>query len=90
MIPAAFGMRKRLGALRMPVVVVAGALDRLIDTHEQSARLHADVEGSSFHLVSGAGHMVHQTAPEAVMAAIDEAAEADARPAPRAVCKLRS
>jgi pimeloyl-ACP methyl ester carboxylesterase len=47
--------------------------DRLIDIEDQSARLHADIPQSTFHRVPGAGHMVHQTATNAVMSAIDEA-----------------
>ena len=63
----------------MPVVIVAGARDHLIDTATQSARLHKDLGHSRFHAVAGAGHMVHQTATGAVMAAIDEAAAAQER-----------
>lgn len=76
MVPEAWSASDGYGALRMPVVIVAGARDRLIDTAKQSARLHEDVGHSSFHAVAGAGHMVHQTATRAVMAAIDEAAAA--------------
>jgi pimeloyl-ACP methyl ester carboxylesterase len=79
MVPEAWSASDGYGALRMPVVIVAGARDRLIDTAKQSARLHEDVAHSSFHAVAGAGHMVHQTATRAVMAAIDEAAAAKAR-----------
>jgi pimeloyl-ACP methyl ester carboxylesterase len=57
----------------MPVVIVAGEKDRLIDIDNQSARLHRDVTQSTFHRVPRAGHMVHQTATDAVMSAIDEA-----------------
>ncbi len=76
MIPDAFGMRAHYGALAMPVVIIAGELDRLIDTERQSGQLHGDIAHSTFHSVPGAGHMVHQTAMSAVMDAIDEAAEA--------------
>lgn len=79
MVPEAWAASDGYGALRMPVVIVAGVRDRLIDTAKQSARLHEDVGHSSFHAVAGAGHMVHQTATSAVMAAIDEAATAKAR-----------
>ena len=79
MVPEAWSASDGYGALQMPVVIVAGARDRLIDTAKQSARLHEDVGHSSFHAVAGAGHMVHQTATSAVMAAIDEAAAAKAR-----------
>jgi pimeloyl-ACP methyl ester carboxylesterase len=74
MVPEAWSASDSYGALQMPVVIVAGVRDRLIDTANQSARLHDDIRHSSFHAVEGAGHMVHQTATRAVMAAIDEAA----------------
>ncbi len=76
MIPDAFALRAKYGDLTMPVVIIAGDLDRLIDTDRQSAQLHRDVGHSTFHSVAGAGHMVHQTAMVEVMAAIDEAAGA--------------
>jgi pimeloyl-ACP methyl ester carboxylesterase len=76
MIPDAIGMRVRYGELAMPVVIIAGELDRLIDTVRQSEQLHHDVGHSTFHSVPGSGHMVHQTAMSEVMAAIDEAARA--------------
>ena len=76
MIPDAFAFSKRYADLKMPVVIVAGEEDRLIDIDKQSARLHADVTHSTLHRVPGAGHMVHQTATDAVMGAVDEAAGA--------------
>jgi pimeloyl-ACP methyl ester carboxylesterase len=79
MIPEAWAASEAYAALQMPVVIVAGARDRLIDTAKQSARLHEAIGHSSFHAVPGAGHMVHQTATRAVMAAIDEAAAAKTR-----------
>jgi pimeloyl-ACP methyl ester carboxylesterase len=82
MIPNAFRMQGDYADLKMPVVIISGDDDRLIDV-DQSARLHEEVAQSSLHRVRGAGHMVHQTAPAAIMAAIDEAAAAgrQARPA---------
>ena len=59
----------------MPVVIVAGEEDRLVDIDEQSNRLHAHVLQSTLRRIAGAGHMVHHTATDEVMAAIDEAAE---------------
>ena len=76
MIPDAFGLRGKYGELAMPVIIIAGELDRLIDTDRQSGRLHRDVAHSAFHSVPGSGHMVHQTGMNEVMSAIDEAAEA--------------
>ena len=76
MIPEAFAARGHYGELRIPVVILAGEKDRLIDVDAQSARLHSELPNSTFHRVTGAGHMVHQTAPEVVMAAIEEAVAA--------------
>jgi pimeloyl-ACP methyl ester carboxylesterase len=76
MIPAAVAARASYGELKMPVVIVAGEQDRLIDIDDQSARLHEEIPGSTLHRVPGAGHMVHQTATELVLSAIDEAAAA--------------
>lgn len=74
MIPAAFASSKAYGELAMPVVIIAGQNDRLINTDEQSGRLHDEVKQSKMHRIAGAGHMVQQSATADLMAAIDEAA----------------
>jgi pimeloyl-ACP methyl ester carboxylesterase len=74
MIPDAFTFQDQYTALKMPVSIVAGEDDRLIDIDEQSSRLHADVVQSTFHRIPGTGHMVHQTATSSVMSAINEVA----------------
>jgi len=76
MIPDAFATRGDYADLKMPLVIISGDQDRLVDIEDQSARLHEAVAQSAFRRIRGAGHMVHQTAPGAVMAAIDEAAAA--------------
>jgi pimeloyl-ACP methyl ester carboxylesterase len=78
--PDAFSMRGDYAGLKMPLVIIAGDHDRLIEIDNQSARLHDDVTPSTFHRLRGVGHMVHQTAPAAVMSAIDEAAAAGSEP----------
>lgn len=80
MIPDAFLFRDEYANLKMPVVIVAGDEDRLIDIDKQSKRLHRDVPQSKFHRVPGTGHMVHQTATGVVMSAINEAAIAKSAP----------
>ena len=89
MIPDAFSMQKDYGDMKMPVVIIAGEEDRVIDIDKQSARLHRDVTQSMLHRIPEVGHMVHQTVTVALMAAIDEAAEAaleidKTHPAPQA------
>jgi pimeloyl-ACP methyl ester carboxylesterase len=74
MIPAAFASSKTYDELAMPMIIIAGEDDRLIDINEQSGRLHDEVKQSKLHRIAGAGHMVQQSATRDLMAAIDEAA----------------
>jgi pimeloyl-ACP methyl ester carboxylesterase len=86
MIPDVFYFSNEYANLKMPVVIVAGEQDRLVDIDSQSARLHGEVPQSSFHRVPGTGHMIHQTATSVVMSAINEVANdsstADSSPTP--------
>jgi pimeloyl-ACP methyl ester carboxylesterase len=74
MVPAAFSSAKTYADLAMPIIIIAGDEDRLIDIDEQSARLHDEVKQSKMHRIAGAGHMVQQSATGDLMAAIDQAA----------------
>jgi pimeloyl-ACP methyl ester carboxylesterase len=76
MIPNALATSGEYGNLKMPVIIIAGVEDLLIDTDQQSGRLHEEVRHSKMHRVPGNGHMVHQTATASVMSAINEAAAA--------------
>ncbi len=78
MIPDAIALQDRYADLRMPVVIIAGDQDRLVDVERQSSRLHRQISQSAFRRVRGAGHMVHQTATSDVMAAISQATHAAA------------
>ena len=79
MIPNAISARGRYGEMSMPVAIVAGEEDRIVDISSQSARLHAELPQSTFDRVAGVGHMVHQTDTPRVMAAIDRASGRTAR-----------
>lgn len=76
MIPAAYASAKAYEGLAMPMIIIAGEDDRLIDIDEQSGRLHDEVKQSKLHRIPGIGHMIQQSATVDVMAAIDEAAAA--------------
>ena len=65
----------------MPVRLIAGSDDRIVDTDEHSARLHRELGKSTFRNMPGIGHMVHHAAPEEVVAAIAALAEARAEAA---------
>lgn len=75
LIPGAFEFQNQYAALKMPVAIIAGDKDRLVDITTQSYRLHRDIAQSKFISVPGAGHMVHQTATESVMAAIRDVSQ---------------
>jgi pimeloyl-ACP methyl ester carboxylesterase len=79
MIPDALHFRDSYADLGMPVAIIAGVEDRLVDTAKQSSRLHRELPRSTFHAVAGAGHMIHQTDTEAVITAINEVAGVAAR-----------
>lgn len=78
MVPDAFMMRGRYADLKMPLVIIAGDQDRLIDIEAQSARLHAALPHSSFHRIYENGHMIQQTATEDMMSAVREVANGSA------------
>ena len=70
MTPAASRNAKRYGELRMPVTILAGADDAIVNPEDHAMRLHAEVAGSRLVIVPGAGHMVHHDAPAEVVAAV--------------------
>ncbi len=61
--------------LNVPVRLIAGSDDRIVETDKHSARLHRELGSSTFQNVPGSGHMVHHAAPEEVIAAIAEVSE---------------
>ncbi|VTU39524.1 2-hydroxymuconate semialdehyde hydrolase [Variovorax sp. PBL-H6] len=75
MMPAASASSARYKELRMPVTIIAGANDKVVDFEAHSTRLHRDVPQSELVVVPGAGHMVHYVAPERVIAAVRSGSE---------------
>lgn len=63
---------RRYSEVRVPVVIVAGTEDRIVDPHAHSARLHDQIADSRLHLWPDTGHMVHHTRAAEVIDAIDE------------------
>ncbi len=72
MIPGAWAAQARYGEVRVPVAIVAGEGDRMADPAAQSARLHRAIPQSTYREVPGTGHMVHQTATDEVLAAVEQ------------------
>lgn len=72
LIPETLRLRRHQPDTQLPVVIVAGAQDRLIAPGWHSQRAEGRWPNSRVHLVPDAGHMVHHAAPEAVLEAIRE------------------
>jgi pimeloyl-ACP methyl ester carboxylesterase len=72
--PGAAVLASRYRELRLPIAIVAGAGDRLVDPSRQAERLHQELPGSLLTVVPGQGHMVHYGAPRLITDAIDAVA----------------
>jgi pimeloyl-ACP methyl ester carboxylesterase len=55
----------------MPVSIVAGSGDRLVDPRQHSERLNGDIAGSRLIVLPGVGHMVHHADPRCVLSATE-------------------
>jgi hypothetical protein len=51
----------------MPVGIMAGSDDEIVDVGRHSQRLHGEIPGSELRIIEGAGHMVHHLAPREVV-----------------------
>ncbi|AGB44971.1 alpha/beta hydrolase [Mesorhizobium sp. B2-3-14] len=71
MLAAALLTKASYTDIGVPTGILAGSGDRLFDAEGEARRLHAEVGGSLLDVVEGAGHMVHQSAPGAVIAMVD-------------------
>jgi pimeloyl-ACP methyl ester carboxylesterase len=76
MIPSAALLATRYRRIAVPVVIIAGTGDAMVDTVRQSAALHRRIPRSRFLLIRDAGHMVHHTHPRQVADGIEEAIRA--------------
>jgi pimeloyl-ACP methyl ester carboxylesterase len=74
MIPAALALSRRYAELKVPVTLVSGTQDRVVDPGHNSERLHERIAGSELKLQPGVGHMTHYAHPDQVMEAIEEIA----------------
>jgi pimeloyl-ACP methyl ester carboxylesterase len=67
MAPGAAELRGRYGQLRMPVAIMAGSADEIVDVDGHAQRLHAEIPGSELRLIDGGGHMIHHLVPREVV-----------------------
>src|SRR4051812_4718399 len=74
MIPAAAKLQARYRELKVPVTIITGADDQVVEAGRQSGRLHEELPQSRFISLPGLGHMVHHCAPDQVLQAVAQAA----------------
>ena len=71
MVPSAQRLSQRYRELTLPVAIIAGGGDQIIDVDRNALRLHAEVQHSELVLDQLAGHMPHYADPAQVMAAVE-------------------
>jgi pimeloyl-ACP methyl ester carboxylesterase len=71
MVSAVAAMQDNYRELSMPVVIMAGTKDRILDHRKHAVRLHQEIAQSALRLVPGVGHMLHYAVPEQVVDAIE-------------------
>ena len=74
MTPAAAELAPRYPSLRMPVVILAGTDDAIVEMQGHAAPLRRDIPRSQLWVEPGVGHMLHYAAPDLVADAIDSVA----------------
>jgi pimeloyl-ACP methyl ester carboxylesterase len=72
-------LSERYPDLRLPVVIVTGDTDLLVEPAEHAHRLHRSISGSKLIRLENVGHQIPQTQPESVVAAIDMIESLDTR-----------
>jgi pimeloyl-ACP methyl ester carboxylesterase len=72
MVPSAAELSGRYGELTMPIAIMAGTGDEIVDVGRHAQRLHREIPTSELRLIDGAGHMVHHLAPRQVVDLIRE------------------
>ncbi len=88
MVAAAARLQSRYGELKLPIVLLAGDGDKMVDLDRQSRRFHEEVPQSELIVIPGAGHMAHHTAPDKVVAAVDRVTRSH-RPVPARTTETR-
>jgi pimeloyl-ACP methyl ester carboxylesterase len=70
MISSADNLNSRYSDIRVPVTILAGSEDGIVNPADQSQRLSLDLQRADVELIAGAGHMVHYSHPECIARAV--------------------
>jgi pimeloyl-ACP methyl ester carboxylesterase len=64
-------LRTRYRQIAVPVEILTGGADKVVDPAAHAFRLARAVPNAGFQVLSGVGHMLHHTQPRAVLAALE-------------------
>lgn len=78
--PDAARLMGRYRSLTLPVTIMAGEDDKIVDVEKQAERLHAVLAQSRLDVLDGAGHMLHYLYPDKVAEATDALVRITAAP----------
>jgi len=73
-------LSERYRDIEMPVVIVTGSADRLLNPEEHAYPLHKTIRNSKLVVLPETGHQLPQTRPDAVVSAIDAVWAASSKP----------
>jgi pimeloyl-ACP methyl ester carboxylesterase len=71
MVSAVAAMQRRYRELSVPVVIMAGTDDRIVDHRRHAVRVHEEIPQSALRLIPGVGHMLHYAVPEQIVDEIE-------------------
>jgi pimeloyl-ACP methyl ester carboxylesterase len=71
MMPAVNDLEDRLPDLHIPVYIMAGDEDNIVDHEDHAVWLHDRIPQSDLQIILEVGHMMHYAVPTSVVAAID-------------------
>ena len=78
MIPGTALLARHYGELTLPVAIVGGVGDGIVDFNSQSRRLHGEIPHSRLHPIEADGHMVHHTEPALLADIVGQLSQAGA------------
>jgi pimeloyl-ACP methyl ester carboxylesterase len=82
MVPAALSLSRRYGELKVPVAILAGTQDKVVNTGHNAERLRRELREAQLELEPGVGHMTYYADPDKVMQAVDAMAAQVGEPVP--------
>jgi pimeloyl-ACP methyl ester carboxylesterase len=83
LVPGAMELQNHYRDLNVPVIIMAGADDQIVEVGRQSQRLHRELPGSKFILLSGLGHMIHHSTPLEIIRTVELGGVLDRNKSPR-------